>query len=68
MFELCMFLTDVSAINGWNISAVTYTANTSSGNGFYYMFYNCNVHPTFANRTGTWDSNNSFVINVKNEK
>jgi len=60
MFYGCTGLSDASAINDWNISSVTYASNTSSDNRFYYMFYNCSVHPTFTNRAGTW-TNGSFV-------
>jgi len=61
-FNGCTGLTSATAINNWNIIAVPYTANTEAGNGFWYMFYGCTVHPTFSKRSGTWPKvNNKFA-------
>ena len=52
MFGYCWKLTDASAINDWDITKVT---------DFTKMFYNCQSHPTFTKRAGTWDSSGTFI-------
>jgi len=47
----CKKLTDASAINEWDITAVT---------SFKQMFYNCPSHPNFTKRAGTW-SGGTFI-------
>ena len=61
MFTGCAGLTDASAINGWDVRNIKYTSNSKDDNYFWQMFHNCNVHPTFANRAGTWTSAGTFV-------
>ena len=63
MFYEARALVNSSAINGWDIRAVTATAgsSTSSSNKFYRMFYNAPSHPEFTMRTGTWNSEGTFI-------
>lgn len=61
-----MALTDASAINDWDITKVStkisYVTHTYSG--FEQMFCDCNVHPDFTKRTGTWDVFGTFTPTV----
>ena len=65
MFSKTYALTDASAINNWDIRAVQATSgsSSSSSNYFYYMFNSSypNSHPNFTMRSGTWNSDGTFI-------
>ena len=60
-FEDDTNLTAVTGINNWDVRSVMYTANTLEDNGFYYMFARVPNTPTFSKRSGTWQTNGSYV-------
>ena len=62
MFADSVSLTDASAINGWDIrNVIPDTSGGTSDIGFNKMFAGSPVHPTFTLRTGTWNSNGTFI-------
>ena len=64
MFADTPSLLDASAINDWDIRNVQYTPGSTTledGNCFYGMFIRASVHPEFTKRTGTWNSEMTFI-------
>ena len=63
MFYQAYSLTNVSAIDDWDVRTVTATAgsSSSSSNKFYNMFNGAPTHPNFTKRAGTWNSNGTFI-------
>ena len=65
MFQYTPALADASAINDWDIKAVRATAGNSSQyiNYFYQMFAfpYPDSHPNFTKRSGTWNSEGTFI-------
>ena len=64
-------ISNFSVCNDWNITNVraslkTGQENVPSNNGFYFMCNNTpsNSHPTFSRRTGSWDSEGTFLTNL----
>jgi hypothetical protein len=64
MFYRAYDLTNADGANNWDIRAVVANAgSTSDSSYFYQMFYSVPSHPSFIRRSGTWNSEGTFIPN-----